>query len=510
MRTAIAISIVVLMLLYQASLCQTTEQRIASAVEQISVSSVSGYVVCDMVNVDSAIGNLTVADGRIEDPYGTLAGCDIFTVRGRRQDDHMLDPRGFVGVWKNERILWTSDTLMDSFLATSPQVFATTDLNHDGSVDILIAWGVDAGSGHTKDYLWIFSWDGSRGTLISDHDSLGRSAIVSIDQAFKIADMNGDGIKEIRVNLSGNYSNFGDVVYSWNGKAYGRWPDAPHPSPGSFLPRNRLKIALTAGVTNESNSYTYNYRVHNNSTSIQDLSEINFSRSSSDYVAVASPNLWNFDLGDFPIYGWSTVDVAAVVEKGKTLGGFAVKSQGLPGIISYYAQGFTDVSPEPDHPDAWFHNVITNSDHGFTIGPIDAQLQYNNFVFLDTLLSYTGQSADLGWLGRDRDNDCDDDERQDDGVAKNIEKRLEKAKKFLERDDSLKARRELEKLVQKVERIWKRSQDQDKKRGKDKEWKQDKGLMTSEAYALLKYNTKYLIDHLSDKQPKRGKTRERE
>jgi hypothetical protein len=62
------------------------------------------------------------------------------------------------------------------------------------------------------------------------------------------------------------------------------------------------------------------------------------------------------------------------------------------------------------------------------------------------------------------------------------------------------ARKELEKLIQKVERIWKRSQDQEKKRGRDREWKQDKSIMTSEAYALLKYNADRLIDQLPERE----------
>jgi hypothetical protein len=119
--------------------------------------------------------------------------------------------------------------------------------------------------------------------------------------------------------------------------------------------------------------------------------------------------------------------------------------------------------------------------------------------YLDTLLSFTHQSADLGWLGRGRDNDCDDDERPDDGIVKNIELRLQKANRELTRGDSVQARKKLEKLVQKVERIWKRSQEEEKKHGRDRWERQDNVIMTSEAYALLKYNSEYLIDRLPDK-----------
>ncbi|GJQ22204.1 MAG: hypothetical protein HBSIN02_25590 [Bacteroidia bacterium] len=131
---------------------------------------------------------------------------------------------------------------------------------------------------------------------------------------------------------------------------------------------------------------------------------------------------------------------------------------------------------------------------GLTIGPTAPPANFIPLAFLDTLLSYTRQSAELGWLGKERDDDCDEDEQPDDGLILNIEQRLTKAKRELMREDSVKARRELEKLVKKVERIWKRSQEE-ANRGR-------KGPMTSEAYALLKYNTEYLIERLPEKKGK--------
>ncbi len=118
-----------------------------------------------------------------------------------------------------------------------------------------------------------------------------------------------------------------------------------------------------------------------------------------------------------------------------------------------------------------------------TIGGVNLPSPFMSLFFIDTLLSYTRQSAALGWLGRDRDDDCDDDERPDDGVVRNIENRLQKARRELVRGDSVKARRELLKLVRKVDRLQRRGE----------------RVMTSEAYALLKYNTEYLIERLPER-----------
>jgi hypothetical protein len=134
-----------------------------------------------------------------------------------------------------------------------------------------------------------------------------------------------------------------------------------------------------------------------------------------------------------------------------------------------------------------------------TVAPTVPPIPSIHPAFLDSLLSYTRQSAELGWLGKRWDDDCDDDERPDDGITKNIEQRLQKAKRELTKRDSVQARKELEKLVQKVERIWKRSEAEEKKQRRDRWEKRDKVIITSEAYALLKYNTEYLISRLPER-----------
>jgi len=201
------------------------------------------------------------------------------------------------------------------------------------------------------------------------------------------------------------------------------------------------------------------------------------------------------------------------VRPGEALGGFEMMSKGLPTIRRCIVSPFFDVlALFPDPQDTTITYYVPPIDsvrnavrfYGSTVGPGAPPMNFVPIVWLDTLLSYTRQSAEIGWLGRSRDNDCDDDERPDDGITKNIERRLQKARKELSKGDSVKARKELEKLVDKVERIWKRSQQEEKKHKRDKWEKRDDVIMTSEAYALLKYNTEYLIDRLPGEK-KKGK-----
>jgi len=249
-------------------------------------------------------------------------------------------------------------------------------------------------------------------------------------------------------------------------------------------------------------------------------------------IPVGIPELPSFKgfrsawLAGFSVRGtvdWIRANKRFNLEPGESLNNIIMTSRGHPGLRSFVVSPtYNPVPPvaitpanedsvrqntrEPSHEEevAFEHLVDSIKVRGVTLGPTAPPLTFSALGTLDTLLSYTRQSAELGWLGRSRDNDCDDDERPDDGITKNIEKRLEKAKKELSKRDSTKARKELEKLVDKVERIWKRSQDEENKhKGEQRERKEDV-IMTGEAYALLLYNTEYLIDRLPDGKEKKG------
>jgi hypothetical protein len=201
------------------------------------------------------------------------------------------------------------------------------------------------------------------------------------------------------------------------------------------------------------------------------------------------------------------------VKPGRRSNGFEIVSKGSPSIRRCIVSPFFDFdslfSEErfPNEEDIPNTDSIQNAVkfYGWTVGPTAPPANFDASACIDTLLSYARQSAELGWLapptgpGKRRDNDCDDDERPDDGITKNIEQRLQKAKRELMKGDSVQARKELEKLLQKVERIWKRSQKEVDRERRERWEKGDNVIMTSEAYALLKYKTEYLIDRLPEK-----------
>jgi len=288
-----------------------------------------------------------------------------------------------------------------------------------------------------------------------------------------------------------------------------------------FEPGTKIKPEIKCSVAkSHGGELVFHYEAQNGSTSQQSLASIIVEFGDVSGLRAESENGWNngrmMEPGGEKLsnrWDWFPAGKKAkAIEPGNNLGGYKLIALSQVKIGRAFLQGRKKINPR-------FFGGIPTGEVGKQISRLQVfpanyvivpTIVPNSFehiflgTFLDTLLSYTRQSAELGWLGRSRDDNCDDEERPDDGITKNIEKRLEKAKKELSKGDSTKARKELEKLVDKVERIWKRSQDEEKKhKGEQRERKEDV-IMTGEAYALLLYNTEYLIDRLPDGKEKKG------
>lgn len=419
------------------------------------------YELADVVNVDSSIGKRIVADGRLEDPYGTLTHCYIFAAQGI--DTTGNPPRGFIGVFKAGQVVWLSDTLMNSVDAGDIEIYGTRDLNKGGTVDIMTSWG--EGTNHTVCYLWIFSWDGSVGHVINDYGADGHSVIVTVDHLYDIVDVNGDGVCEIAVNLSNSsYSQFGNVVYSWNGQKYGKWPNPPQPPAGGFLPKNQFTMSIKPVIRSNGTSFSFRYIIANDRVGTQRISEIDFERRSTVIQSLGSPRAWDFNLGDVPLFGWGTIDYQSAIPQGTSDSTMSIQSPGLPCICAYYAQGYNPNPNEPDNLNAWYQDLLTNSVRGSTIGPCDPPNPLVASIFLDTLSTYSQRASRLGWI----DNQ---------GIANSLDQKLENAKSQLQKGNTTAARNALQALVNEVEA-------------------QNGKHLSSEAYALMKFNAEYLISKL--------------
>lgn len=443
-------------------------------------------------------------EDNVQDPYGTLKGCILYSAYKYQADSV---PNDFiVGMIKHGRIIWDNSPGSDANLSNDNHygtLLFSQDLNNDGEVDLVFAdykRNFISDAQPTITYIRILSWNGARGRLISGN-MIGSGSD-------ELLDVNGDGVMELREKLvtedeisspEFKTSSFPYVTYGWNGSQYGLWPNVKQYAENEFLPANIFQAKVMCEVIKTGDSLVYSYSLVNQKASVQKID--NFYVANADNISSESaPNLWSAGVSSYfgsTVY-WANYGNAGV-ENGKTLHGLKATSLALPTIVKYYLQGYTGgVTCCPTDAEET-QNILTNSVTGFTLGTRDTSVSVGVLQWLDTLIYYTRQSATLGWLGQGRDNDNDSDEQADNGLTKNIEQRYQKAKQQLLRGDSVQARKELAKLVDKVERIW-RGGRQDEEREK-----RDRGdiKMTSESYALLKYNTEYVTNLLPEKSPRR-------
>jgi hypothetical protein len=185
---------------------------------------------------------------------------------------------------------------------------------------------------------------------------------------------------------------------------------------------------------------------------------------------------------------------------GSSVSGFSMMSKALPGIRTFTTEPYFDAYkfyPDAEDTiaakDAIYSYVDSMKEvvnyHGWTIGPTAPPLNFSASSWIDTLVSYKHQCVTLGWLTNGSIHEKDeDDDKADEGIVERLDRRLDKAKAAIVRSDSVKARLELELFVREVEHVYHQNKEEGMRRGVP--------VLTSEGYALLKYNAEYLIDRL--------------
>jgi hypothetical protein len=199
----------------------------------------------------------------ITDTRGLLAGCLLFMADEETRSTQTTSRRPVIGIVRRGALLWYHD-FRGSPYAVDLMGLAITcikDLNQDGSVEILTEWT----TGFQKD-LWIFSWDGMAGTMITPVDTLtGSQLSVDFRGSFSVIDYQGDGIWEIVAVEPGAMSgpdsidvpeedNITYSVFSWTGQRYERWEYPPPNPPSSIVPQDRVLCSVVAtfgGVRDE-------------------------------------------------------------------------------------------------------------------------------------------------------------------------------------------------------------------------------------------------------------------
>jgi hypothetical protein len=473
-----------LVLLLMPFICVNAQEKIAPGVSesdwntiQTQVTSLlnNSYQVAGIVNVDSAIGNRFVADGAITNPYATLSGCYIFTTQ--QQDDTSSLLHGTVGVYKNGNITWQSNSVMINATTSSmPSISAVRDLNTDGKVDIITSWF--SGATANVECLWIFSWDGQTGTLINAVDDNNESVLISLTSGFEYVDVNGDNIYEIMGNWYANPSDeqTQKIVYSWNGSLYGKWASSPQPLPSGFYPRDKVDAKIKAVIKNIGGKFSYQYSMQNNQDSKQAVNELTLLTSPDSVANDRSPAEWLLGGIVGKALGWVALPgFNRFIKPNSSDTSFYFESNRQPAIVQSLVRGDNGywssiLGDTVEYTlDQWLDEAKSNSFKVSTIGPSNPPTPFIPINFLDTLTNYTTQSRTLGWI-------------KDQATANKYLGYFVSAKTSLGQNNIKSTRTTLQQVLQDVN-------------------VDSTNMLTSEAYALIRYNTEYLLAQMPTAPP---------
>ena len=174
---------------------------------------------------------------------------------------------------------------------------------------------------------------------------------------------------------------------------------------------------------------------------------------------------WGNSLHD--IYGTKTV------EPGQLVRGFSFVTEGLPDIVKCFAKGY---APGPKVPDGAggvpeevgesIHEFCTKFQlvSGKTIGPVAISDSFIAEEFVENIISLLAQSFELGWIEQKK-------------IYEDIEGKLGLIKNAVVQNNTVEAKKLLSALLGYIE-------------------SEKDALLLPEAYALLKFNTQYLLNHL--------------
>jgi hypothetical protein len=248
----------------------------------------------------------------------------------------------------------------------------------------------------------------------------------------------------------------------------------------TFEPRNLIDIRVSARASrNVDGGLMFHYAIANSVGAKQSIWKFTLlSWGSPGVEKITGAVNWNKSVfqKDTTIVKWfgqARDDVDQFkdeIKPGDSRDGFGFESRSLPGLITCYSEGWAD-------PPKFKEGMATDSIPGYTdltpygpgvvgrtIGPVLPPDLFDPMVFLDTLLSYTAQSKALGWI-------------MSETAAAKYAGYFTSAKTCLQTANLGAARRALKQVLQDANA-------------------DSTSTITSEAYALLRYDTESLLGKL--------------
>jgi hypothetical protein len=273
---------------------------------------------------------------------------------------------------------------------------------------------------------------------------------------------------------------------------------------GHVLLTGRVRLDLSHGV------YTYSYSLSNPSTSTLNIQQFSIDMSQSverlekdsihltwvdsvtrdrflrEYMGLAggvtvvsvnaAPAKWIGDLTNWLAVKWFTSRSFAI-QPNHSMSGFELQSKGLPSIRNALIEPFFDIDQFPSADDLnseWAADSLLNAIDSLkrasscqrkTVGPMAPEATFRPIVLLDSLNSYVTQSHNLGWITTQ-------------SAASKYLDRFYKARSQLKSANLTGALTTLQAVLDQVHQ-------------------DSSSTLTNEAYALIRFNTDYLIKNLN-------------
>lgn len=455
--------------LAQEATFQELKPPIEASLQQILDSS---FTVRMILPFNDYVGTHEVTTYPLDDPYGTLKDHLLFGAHTYGTDS----PYWKFGLFAGSQVVWVSPEDLE---CSDIQVYGSMDLNLDGTVDIVVNCAL-FGRNNFRGFLYIYSWDGSEGELIS-HTTINEygyqiNHIESYEAtSFGILDLDGDGIMELE-GLDPQSSEQ-RKYWSWNGQAYGNWPSTPLPPSTAFYPADMAEGRLETFITQIDSGYTYHYTVYNNLDSKRRISEVQIEHGKRETSGIA-PAGWVFGgaaISYYPInWYYHFENTRYMINQGDSLAGMELYSTTPPWPYPYYLRSeyqlpnlYIDYSL-----DDYFYDVKTNSYKGITLapGPDLDSLGIGVEAYADSLHSWTSFACDTTWAN-------------DEDVCNVLQSSATQIYDYLMTQDTLQAAIALQDFIDLVQA-------------------EENKSLTSEGYALLYYNAQYLAAQLPE--PKTG------
>lgn len=226
---------------------------------------------------------------------------------------------------------------------------------------------------------------------------------------------------------------------------------------------DKIDPILECKIFMKENVLTFNYNLVSLGNSEQNIWTLRITYKDNSVSGYEAPEGWLVRKpNNKKFISWGADDIENFIPPGISLNDFKILSNGLPSISKYYIQGYVPTPVLDQEPDVIVGGrFYENSKQGKTLGPKDPPDPFIHTDFLDTLISYTQQSFDLKWITSQSTSD-------------KYEDYFNTAQTHLLQEDTSSARSTLKMFLQNVA--------------------QDSGtVLTGEAYALLRYNTKCLL-----------------